>query len=199
MPTGYTEDIYEGKDVSGSEFLMQCARAFGATVSMRDEPFNKEIPKFEPSDYHLKAIKKSVEELEKYVNMSIEEAEKAVAQSHEAAVTSFHMRWNEKKELKSRYEKVLKEVKEWIPPTEDHIELKKYAINQLNESIKFDCSTDYMKMPEKSNAQEWLYTMIEGANKDIAYHQKEWEAEVERTNGRNKWVNELKNSLKDLK
>jgi hypothetical protein len=32
MPTGYTAAIYEGKKVSGKDFLLTCARAFGALI-----------------------------------------------------------------------------------------------------------------------------------------------------------------------
>lgn len=35
MPTGYTSEIYQGEEVSPKDFLLTCARAFGATISMR--------------------------------------------------------------------------------------------------------------------------------------------------------------------
>ena len=44
---------------------MNCARAFGACVELRDEPGGGDrIPEaFEPSDYHLKAVEKARSEL----------------------------------------------------------------------------------------------------------------------------------------
>ena len=38
MPTGYTLDLYNGKDITFEEFVLKCARAFGALIDMRDEP-----------------------------------------------------------------------------------------------------------------------------------------------------------------
>ena len=43
MPTGYTVALYEGKDVTFEDFVMGCSRAFGALISLRDEP-NAPIP-----------------------------------------------------------------------------------------------------------------------------------------------------------
>lgn len=37
MPTGYTASVQEGKVTEFRDFAMECARAFGALVMMRDE------------------------------------------------------------------------------------------------------------------------------------------------------------------
>jgi len=37
MPTGYTADLNDGKQVTFQEFTMKCARAFGALIEMRDD------------------------------------------------------------------------------------------------------------------------------------------------------------------
>lgn len=36
MPTGYTDAIKDG--ISFNQFILSCARAFGALITMRDEP-----------------------------------------------------------------------------------------------------------------------------------------------------------------
>jgi hypothetical protein len=55
MTTGYTAAI--ANDITFNDFAMRCARAMGALVMMRDEPFDAPIPeRFEPSDYHIKKI-----------------------------------------------------------------------------------------------------------------------------------------------
>ena len=59
MPTGYTAKLME-QGQTFPEFIMSCARAFGALIMMRDDPANAPIPeKFEPSDYHVRALKKA--------------------------------------------------------------------------------------------------------------------------------------------
>ena len=60
MPTGYTLELYDGKDITFEEFVLKCARAFGALINMRDEPRDAPIPeRFEPSYYHLKELIKA--------------------------------------------------------------------------------------------------------------------------------------------
>ena len=64
MPTGYTHPVQEGKITELRDFALNCARAFGACVTMRDDPSDTPIPgKFEPSDYHIKALKEAKEDL----------------------------------------------------------------------------------------------------------------------------------------
>lgn len=195
MPSGYTHEIYEGKEVSAKEFILKCARAFGATVTMRDEPLDKEIPEFEPSDYHLRAIEKAKQQLDTYKNMTIDEAEKELDESYAADVKRYYERIKEKTELQERYTKVLSEVGKWIPPTEDHQALKEYAIDQLQQSIDFDCKTTYINFPKKQSASEWLEEASERCENDIRYHEKEWKEELKRTKERNLWVKQLKESL----
>jgi hypothetical protein len=50
MPTGYTAAVADGTITEFPDFAMQCARAFGTLVLMRDEPQDAAIPeKFEPA------------------------------------------------------------------------------------------------------------------------------------------------------
>lgn len=73
MPTGYTADLYDGKDVSFEGFALNCARAFGALVSLRDEP-DAEIPdEFKVDEYYVKKFEEAKEELEKAESMTDEE------------------------------------------------------------------------------------------------------------------------------
>jgi len=57
MPTGYTYPVVEGKITEFSDFALSCARAFGALITMRDDPHDTPIPEtFEPSDYNAKKL-----------------------------------------------------------------------------------------------------------------------------------------------
>lgn len=199
MPTGYTSIIYHGEEVSGSKFILHCARAFGATIDMRDEPFDKEIPKFEPNDYSLRGLSKAKKEKEEVESISLEKLEKEIEESYILDLERYYNRIKEIDETEARYLKVLSEVKAWNPPTEDHIALKNYAVNQIEESIKADCNRTYAMFPSRRSPEEYRTALIERAERDILYYEKEWQAELERVNSRNKWVDELKSSLKGLK
>jgi len=199
MPTGYTSKIYEGEDVSGKEFIMTCARAFGALIEMRDEPLDARIPEeLKVDTYHEKQLERSKQELDKYKNMSIEEAQKLVDKNYKKRIEENNKYYKEKLELKDRYEKVLVEVEAWKLPSPDHQSLKNYAIDQLNKSIDFDCSgiENYEKEIKKETPEEYIQLKIDKCLWDIEYHQREWDNEVKRVNERNLWIKQLRNSLK---
>ncbi len=53
MPTGYTQAIVDNPNLSFKSFVLQCSRAFGALVTMRDDDNNAPIPdEIKPDDYH---------------------------------------------------------------------------------------------------------------------------------------------------
>lgn len=100
-------------------------------------------------------------------------------------------------DMKDRYLKTLNEVKTWTPPTKDHENLKEFAIKQLTESIDFDCGTSYYENEvKKLDVDEWLKGQITRCKNSFDYHTRENEAEIKRTNERNQWVKDLRDSLK---
>ena len=69
-------------------------------------------------------------------------------------------------------------------------------IKQLEESMNFDVMDEsYYKVPKNRGGAVWLIDRIESAERNIAYHTKHYEEEVERTNSRNKWIADLYISL----
>ena len=87
MPTGYTLDLYDGKDITFEEFALRCARAFGALISMRDEPIDAPIPeRFEPSDYHLKELEKAKKRLKEVKKWNEETAEQEAVRAYQEAL-----------------------------------------------------------------------------------------------------------------
>jgi len=195
MPTGYTSDIYEGKNVTGKEFLMICARAFGIY-----EPFDAEIPEeFQPNDYHLRRLEEVKNELERYRTMTIEEAKIITEREYEENIKYNKEQHEIYKNLKERYLNVLSDVLQWQPPTEDHVELKNFAIKQLENSIKFDCDGKEKFYPldvEKETPEEYIKRNIDSCLRNITYHSEEYKKEVKKTLSRNKWIKELRESLK---
>src|SRR5688572_13460567 len=66
MPTGYTAGILSGETKSFKQFAIDCMRAFGATIHMRDEPMDKPYEPRTPSEYYSKRIgelKKQISDL----------------------------------------------------------------------------------------------------------------------------------------
>lgn len=196
-PTGYTADVGDGKLTDFPAFALRCARAFGALITMRDDPTDAPIPDtFAPSSYHATALATARERLARLVEMTPEEADAESRAEHEREVA----RWNEHHAeviaTRGRYQAMLSKVLAWRPPTPEHTELRKFMVDQITESIRFDCN-DWPRPAPTSSASgiAWMGEQRRMAQRDIEYHAKEHDAEVARVAGRTEWVRALRASL----
>lgn len=196
MPTGYTAAIKDG--ISFEKFALDCARAFGACVMIRDEPGGGEaIPEaFTPSDYHEKAAQQSRERLASVLAISPQEREQAAdeqwaeAEKHRVAMLA------EKRQLRDAYQAMLDRVEAWKPPTADHDGLKSFMQSQIRESIDFDCGESFYATPRpKLTGEQWVIEQVASIGRDIEYHDRRHAEEIERTAGRTEWVKALRASL----
>lgn len=196
MPTGYTAAIKDG--ISFEKFAMDCARAFGACVTLRDEPGGGEnIPfVFEPSDYHAKALQAARDAMAEFLAMTPEQHERAAAKEWDDAETSRLIRLQEKRATRAAYEAMLAKVQAWKPPTPEHAELHSFMATQIIQSISFDCDEAYCAVPAlRRTGAEWAEHRKELLTQDIEYHEREHAAEVHRAASRTAWVRALRDSL----
>lgn len=192
MPTGYTSDIYDGKDVSFRKFALQCARAFGACIRQRDSSMDEEPKLIEPDiDFHTRHLdeiknfkKPTVAEFTKYRDERVAYCVNEIAK--DAA-------------LKVKYENMLKAVSKWRPPTTNHNRLKDFMVDQLKRSIEFDCDNQY----RKADLEKWrsisykeYVKQLTQTNKDsVKYHKKAIEKEIKNVRRANAWISALFKSL----
>lgn len=198
MPTGYTDAIKDG--ISFRMFAMNCARAFGACVMLRDESGGGEkIPEaFKPSDYSARRLRETREHIAEIEAMNDAACDKAAAKEWKDESDRREQRIREKTALRLKYEAMLAEAHAWTPPTPDHVELRNFMISQIAQSIDFDCGiSQYDKPPPKLSGAEWRAERLAQLYKDIAYYERENAAEIERTNQRNEWISALRESLKE--
>lgn len=196
MSTEFTAPIYEGKEITFEQFMLRCARNFGALVSMRDEPLDAPIPdEFQPDDYHKKEVEKLQNELDNFVPPTREELEDKYQSAYNKAKADYDNKVKERKALRNRYTDMLEKVKNWQPPTSDHKNLKSFAIMQLWNSMDYDCSYSEFNFPDKDS---WFTREFntDHIKKSIAYHKEQYEKEVELCKERTEWVRKLKASLK---
>lgn len=196
MPTAYTAEVQH--DITFNQFAMLCARAMGATIMMRDEPFNAPIPeRFEPSTYHAERLEEARAHLAWVKQMPLTEAGREAKKEYEQNLASNQRAIQQGKELRAKYEAMLQHVMAWRPPTEDHVGLQEFMARQLQESINFDCSEDFREEnpPILHSAEEWKQEAIANAEWRVAHHEKNHAEEIERTNGRNEWLKALRESL----
>lgn len=195
MPTGYTHKIKEGQ--SFEDFVIGCARAFGATITMRDEPSDAPIPdEFKPSTYNIERLEKLDKELDAIRTMSDEELDEKAQKEYDDALKRYNEKIEEDKLYSEKLNEMLQKTEEWEPPTDEHIEMKKFMVSQIKDTINFDLGYEPTK-PTKKTGKELFLERIESINEDIKYNKKEHEKEVERSEGRTEWVRALKESLKE--
>lgn len=196
MPTGYTADVQDGKITEFTDFALLCARAFGALIHMRDSDMKAKLPdRIRPDTrYHDEALRKANDRLKMLRGLTPEQCELEAGRAYSVQLEA-HEDYRARQRLqRERYEAMLAKVKEWSPPSPDHEGLKKFMCEQLQESIRFDCGGSSLPKPKPIKAAEWLAQEIARCDRDIEYHGKERDAEIERAAGRDKWLRDLRDS-----
>lgn len=200
MPTGYTAGIYNGTTTDFPTFAMECARAFGALIMLRDEPIGAPIPEaLAPStQFYDEQIAIATVELARLNALSAEECEAEAQRAFDAEVERQNERLRSYDDLRARYKAMLAEVQLWTPPSRDHAEMKQFMRDQLTQSIDFDCPADplrYYDKPERLTGEAWKAKQVAEATRRIETNAKRRAEEVERTEGRNLWLTQLRQSL----
>ena len=203
MPTGYTAVILDGKTTTFPQFAKQCMRAFGASIHLRDESSDSEFTERTPSNYYKEQIEKAKQTLiavEILTDKSIVENRKSELEESE----DYYLKSIEKTKVDSKnLNGILIEINNWQPPTSGHFGIKDFMIDQIKQTINFDCNTKYKyeKLAEIQlelltlNASQIRKDMIEKAKKDFEYNTKNFNEDVERCNQSNKWISDFISSL----
>jgi hypothetical protein len=199
MPTGYTDAIKDG--ISFKEYALGCARAFGALVGMRDEPFDKEIPQvIKPSDYHLEQIRSTMNEKLELLKMSAKELNDAALVEYATGCKDDADRLLEKLDLKSKYEDMLKKAESYVSPSSDHDEFRNFMISQIEDSVRFDCDVKYNLDQDKNvllSGADWKEQKLKYLKKDLVYHKEAYDEEVARCKNRTEWIQMMFESLEE--
>lgn len=196
MPSGYTDAIKD--DITFEQFTMNCARAMGACVTLRDEPGGGEgIPdSFEPSSYYQEKLAEDVADLEALDGITPDRCVAEATALYEASEAGRLERLSVKRKLEEKYRAMLARVEGWTPPTDEHIGLKQFMSEQITGSIDFDCDTSYSETKTVAmTGEEWLATRVESLKKSIKYRTKEHAEEVKRAADRTTWIKDLRSSL----
>lgn len=194
MPNGITAPISEGKDITAAEFILRCAKQFGGLSHMREDSLDAPIvPRETSTKRYDENIARVQKELDYYNSISIDTVEELVEESYKDEVALYNKRVAEKTELRARYQALIDKVIAWEIPSEEHTKLKEFALNQLVESIDWDCKV--YEEPKKMSAQEWLDTHIESRQRNLNFWKKQREDDIKSVEGANKWAADLVNSL----
>lgn len=201
MPTAYTAILGETEDMKLKDFAMICARNFGVLAMMRDEPLSAPIPeKFDMPPYYKANLEKAQKKHADFMAMTESGRAEYLERTYNEMVEQTNKEQEEssrqKDILRRRYSAMLLKVVNWTPPTPEHESLREFMIKQIHDSIEWDCSEYTPHIPDKA---EWCdierhKSMMEN---EIALFQKTYYKALESTASRNKWLADLRESLKD--
>lgn len=197
MPTGYTHNVGDGTLTEFRDFALQCARAFGALITMRDDPADAPIPDaIEASSYYSDRLKESEAQLFTLNEMGDDEVIAAAQKDNDDSMAAYRKRLAEDAATRDRYLAMLEHVRAWEPPTHDHAPMKEFMVEQLMTSIDCDCG-HVPKTPRMLTPTEWLNERREDLKQGIARYREQDQAERKRAADRTAWIAALKASLQE--
>lgn len=200
MPTGYTQPLKDGQEMTFAQFALRCSRAMGAAIEQRDESLEVEIRLMTVADRYRDRLAEARVALEAAQMrtaeewLSLQDAEISKAEAWRAA----HLQ--DVATTRDRYLSMLQAVRDWRPPTTEHEGLKKFMTDQLTESLKFDCgwpSGDRWapEVPPRVSAEEYEARVIARLTSDLNFASDALAKEFERVRSQNEWVTALRDSL----
>lgn len=197
MPTGYTANVANGTLTTFPEFAMQCARAFGALIMMRDDPIDSPIPdEFTVAEYYEKNLNEAKAALAELQALNERDVLIRCAKEYAEAMASWEKSRADNAAKRQRYESMLAKVRQWIPPTSEHEGLKEFMIQQLTESLEWDCGGEGLPKPTITTPSVWRAEQLLQYEQDVERLARGLAEEAERVRKRNQWVRDLRESLK---
>ena len=200
MPTGYTAPIYEGeKDFTFERFAMRCARNFGALVHLREKSKEEAIDlekDFQPNSFYKDMLEVAEKDYQDFLDNppTEEQLNKEFDEYVQMEQTRFLEREQKTETIRKRYADMMKKVLAWQPPTSEHQSLKDFMLNQLRDSIEFDCS---YYAPDVTDREGFFKDAMSPDRflRRISHYREMWEKEVRRSEKCKKWVKDLMDSL----
>lgn len=134
--------------------------------------------------------------------MSFEEAKKTLIGNHEDNVQYYTKQVKELTLLKDKYDKIRNEVEQWVPPTDDHKELKKFALAQIDmcnieeKEINRCKERSCQELDDSDEAvKKYISLCISYCQQEVDNAYKRWQDELKRVSERNEWMDKFIESV----
>lgn len=202
MPTAYTEPIESDPNFTFEAYALRCARAFGALVSLRDEPLDAPLPDMlYPSTYYEENLKRCDTEYAELIALSPEYqlayGEKLKADN----LTEICDILARNKERLASYSAMKEKVLAWEPPTASHAAgLSEFMLNQLDSSARsIELSTAFWdgeyQAALAAEPLDLYRCRLGEANQRLVAAKHDRERDLALTAERNQWLADLRASL----
>lgn len=204
MPTGYTAEILDGKINTFKDFAKKCMRAFGATIHMRDDSLNESYRPREIDKYYIERVEEAEEKLAVLKTADDKFFIDKVREELKSDYAYYEEKLRKVKADEVKLKSILTDTKKWNPPTDDHVGIKDFMIQQLEETIKYDANCKYYedelreiktKLESPIDVARVKHKMIEDAEEDLQRSKERLDEERKRCEDSNKWVEDFLQSI----
>ena len=196
MPTGYTAPIIENEDYTFERYVWDCARAFGALMYMRDDKHDVKIYKPASSDYYKLDLEKANADLELFTGMSEEELKEYIAKSRKDDELRY-LKAVKKWEVENlRLTTMRERVERWDPPTADHVDLKRFMLEQIQQTIALKPRRDCYISNRIDDPEEFRRDRIEFCERRILAREASIDDDIRHASDRWKWIGDLDASVR---
>lgn len=196
MPTGLTATLIGENERSFKDFALLCARHFGPLFFMRDDPLDKDIPDEVPTadaDYYENKLLESLKRLENFKLLTKDDYAVKAKEQFDEDIKMYEASIEKNELIRYRYSSMLKKVMAWVPPSDDHAQIKKFMIEQIEGSMNSDIH-DHSK-PKLLSGKQWSDNELKSITEDIKYYENKYIEETQWQLKANEWIRQLKNSL----
>lgn len=187
MPSGLTQQIYDGSDTSFRSYAIKCLEhtGFGYRATHRGETH---LPRYAPPvmkpdlSFYQKRVDDAEAELEAFKLASSKDPELLRGKYEEycsKANKEKEASLKSNDEVKQRYTDMLVKIDAWNAPLE-LATLKTLMKRYIEESMDHDCGSQYIDLIKKREfptIEEWVETNIESLASDLKYYRDQIERE----------------------
>ncbi len=197
MTTAYCELIISERVHTGEEFILACAKAFIPCYPLHSEPLDTPLPEVIKADTASlqDGLDKANTELHELEEMSLEQAQQKLDEEIFLLHQLRDARREETKRANALYNKILKDIADWHPPTKEYGQLRSFAIDQIRQCYG-DLPGDDTTLPEaQMTAQMWLDQKVNSCKEKIEYYSKEIDRLNRIAEYRTQWLKGLRSTF----
>jgi hypothetical protein len=194
MPSGFTQKLYD-KEQPFEDFVLGVAKSSGYMWRYRDNGLDT-LPDSITVDtkYYEEQLEDALNRKKKVESWNVKEMQNEADAAFDFLSNRYEASVRETSARRKRYEEMIQKINAWECP-ESSQQLKDYMVEHLIEVQKHDCYT--LTEPVRQTGSEYKKEQLHNAIDDIAYYEGQIEKEKEYEAKTNKWISELKESLRD--
>lgn len=211
MPTGYTYKVVDGTSTSLKEFALDCAKAFGALIELKDAPRDAKIPVKLDDSSITRARDSWTQASDRWKELQAYTETEWKKLSYNRWLESLESRRNYRlrnEQERTRVNMMLEKVRAWKAKyspedlkNKEKIEYFNFLEQQLTISYPYKLD-DYEKAENDPIApMDWETFRNEEIKRfldEISYRSENLEETIEREEGKQKWIDDLRTMINEI-